>query len=795
MGRTEPPMLAIEAPPAQELIPTKPVVEIGTLQDDDKANAREYNDLMDAYSLHQFMIRKGKVLDSTPEFASYKRTYASRWGEVCVVIRALEKLLGEYNVLLAYIDGKKVLKLAIDPFRKVTTDDLLNCIINQEATLKYIKIPGRLFIGANGNELAATYISKTWRMYKQKKDYKYMKVFRDSANAIKRAYRIYIHAKQFKEKVARKFKEELDAWRAMMQDFKENWSETKKKRRVEIHINSISIAEMKRMSMEKFMQRENLQITRLFALKNPLVDIIYVCPFDLSQEIIGYYTKVLEIGNIESPETRFTIILPDKVHKLPCYMSTSTLLLYSPKTIKKIRSLIKSKCAYIVPGIASQDDIKLSIALGVPILSGEPQKTQLYSSKSGCRRIFDLADVPIPIGAYDIYHENEFEISLTKLILSHIHIDNWVFKIDDENGGRGIAWLDVGAIRLVKDLRRSKFDTNEKLIETLQQQIHRELPSKAKMAMPSLFKSWSDYIKEFCKTGGVIEAQPNCSASSISSPSFSFLIEPNGNIELIGSFDRFAVRPFVNGGCSYPQTSLANFNFSTICKAVGDALYQKDIIGHVTVDLLAFPFPSANATHPLFWGVDVNCWLTDCAAACVFFDFLMDGRLDPQTGMYAVDQSLHRSGSQAFTAISTREKQREEEKTLPLNQEQRSFVYCKYLNHSGLATIQYKTFFHMCRIESISFDLEKRKGTTFILCDSLQSGVISVMSIGAQTGEALKTMADALNFIQRQAGTLEYKTNSLFDVPRDQLSVSDVVSKIRLMHKHSQKKKESDGHN
>jgi hypothetical protein len=34
--------------------------------------------------------------------------------------------------------------------------------------------------------------------------------------------------------------------------------------------------------------------------------------------------------------------------------------------------------------------------------------------------------------------------------------------------------------------------------------------------------------------------------------------------------------------------------------------------------------------------------------------------------------------------------------------EPRYFMYSKYLNHPGLATIQYKTFFHMCRLE-VSF--------------------------------------------------------------------------------------------
>jgi len=51
--------------------------------------------------------------------------------------------------------------------------------------------------------------------------------------------------------------------------------------------------------------------------------------------------------------------------------------------------------------------------------------------------------------------------------------------------------------------------------------------------------------------------------------------------------------------------------------------------------------------------------------------------------------------------------------------EPRSFMYCQFLHHPGLSTIQYKTFFHMCRLESISFDMEKRNGSTFCLFDSL----------------------------------------------------------------------------
>lgn len=85
-----------------------------------------------------------------------------------------------------------------------------------------------------------------------------------------------------------------------MEEFKSKWSDIKQKRRVEIHINSISVNEMKRISMEKFLQRENAQISRIFSVKDPLVDVIYVSPFQMTNDVVGYYMKILEIGEIEN---------------------------------------------------------------------------------------------------------------------------------------------------------------------------------------------------------------------------------------------------------------------------------------------------------------------------------------------------------------------------------------------------------------------------------------------------------------------------------------------------------------
>lgn len=47
-----------------------------------------------------------------------------------------------------------------------------------------------------------------------------------------------------------------------------------------------------------------------------------------------------------------------------------------------------------------------------------------------------------------------------------------------------------------------------------------------------------------------------CPSNMLASPSIAFFIEPDGNIELIGSFDKFAAKEYINAGCFFPQTSL-----------------------------------------------------------------------------------------------------------------------------------------------------------------------------------------------------------------------------------------------
>jgi len=84
--------------------------------------------------------------------------------------------------------------------------------------------------------------------------------------------------------------------------------------------------------------------------------------------------KILEISGLRAENSRVHFVVPENIDRFPNHFSLAQVLLYSPRVMKRIKSMIKGKQAYMVPGVVSSDDIKLSIAFNIPLMAGEPQK-------------------------------------------------------------------------------------------------------------------------------------------------------------------------------------------------------------------------------------------------------------------------------------------------------------------------------------------------------------------------------------------------------------------------------------
>lgn len=73
---------------------------------------RNYDELLDQFSLHQFIIRKGKTMISTPEFHSYKRKYYQIWGQIQYIINCLETVCQQYQIESVTVHGERCVELA-----------------------------------------------------------------------------------------------------------------------------------------------------------------------------------------------------------------------------------------------------------------------------------------------------------------------------------------------------------------------------------------------------------------------------------------------------------------------------------------------------------------------------------------------------------------------------------------------------------------------------------------------------------------------------------------------------------
>lgn len=380
-------------------------------------------------SLHQFIIRKGLTLRTTPEFVSFQRTYTRSWGSITTIISKLEHLLTTFAIPLAYINGQNLVNLAMDDVDivTVTRHDLFECILNGEEVQALIREPGRQYRGPESRTIAATVIQSVARMYLQLKKRHQNDERETSARTIQSSWRIVQTQRFFQRELYAQRLEREEIWAQEQSRFESNWDQIKIHRRVVVHIPSLSTSS--RLDVENFTIRENLQLARVCAIADPLVDVVYVSPFPLTEDVKGYYMKLLELGGLANPESRIRIVTPESAEDFPDHFSLASVCLYSPHCLRRIRRYIRRKEAYAVMGIVGATEKRLAMELGIPILGLHPDLAVLYNTKSASKRVFMDAQVNVPLSVYEIYDVPDLMAVLSKLIVSHLDVKTWLIKV------------------------------------------------------------------------------------------------------------------------------------------------------------------------------------------------------------------------------------------------------------------------------------------------------------------------------------------------------------------------------
>ena len=78
-------------------------------------------------------------------------------------------------------------------------------------------------------------------------------------------------------------------------NFETKWTEISSNRRMIIHIASLGLTKRLRRKLKNLPIRENYHIGCLCELEDPNIDVIYVSPMPINDEILQYYNKLVRI--------------------------------------------------------------------------------------------------------------------------------------------------------------------------------------------------------------------------------------------------------------------------------------------------------------------------------------------------------------------------------------------------------------------------------------------------------------------------------------------------------------------
>uniref|UniRef100_U3KEK8 IQ motif containing H n=1 Tax=Ficedula albicollis TaxID=59894 RepID=U3KEK8_FICAL len=569
-----------------------------------------------------------------------------------------------------------------------------------------------------------------------------------------------------------------------------NWNRIRTSRRTIIHIPSLGYSQDIREHIPDLALQQNLQMGRLCDILDANVDVIYICPLALSEEVLQYYNKLLGLqaavrsGNPEDMadlQDRFKILTPEAINSFPeHHMCLATVLRYSPRTLQRLQALLQGRDAYVVGGVPHLDDLAVADELQVPVLGSEPAVAQLYSTKSGSKRIFASAGVPTPPGEWDIHSREQLLRALSQLVLDNLEVQRWLFKVDGERGGDGTAFCDVIChLECYPCIQREwqghgpDLGRDSQARELALVKISQELPGLlAQHVQPvneKRFPTWEKFLQTFLTQGGVIEAFPF--SASVTNLTVDVLIEPTGQVTLLSSGDQLhAEGPLRSSGTTIPQRSVDPELLQGLCLRIGEACKSKGVLGYFSVDFVAFTHPQTRKQQ--VWATDLDLCYSDQLALTQLLLYMTDGNLD--CGSSPLQGPLGSKGSK------TQRVQHEGTKP-PGPSSPLCAVASSQLRHSSLAGISYNLLLHTCKARGVGFDLQEKQGTVFVLYEDQKRHRLGMVTIGEDLQGVLLTFARNLFIIHQEisAPNMQGETNFKMAI-RDIEAILGVTAENKL---------------
>lgn len=585
---------------------------------------RGYLDFIDEYGLHYFVIWHGRVVRDTPEYASMMDTYKASWSLVSRCINILEIWMTVNSVPLAIINGKKLGILATFDLERVDEVGLCHCIVNLEQIRPYLRHLKLVWNTCPAAQLAASMIQAAARGFLDRLSFFSLRTRHQMALILQRYTRGALCRARTDILLIQYRSEKEFKWQALQKRLKEEWRSGRDQERVIIYLRSSTRADELRIGDNNGM---------LCWLADPKIHVICVSRSLPSEELLKYYQQITEKMGIPDVHTRCRWMMPENVMVFPTIFSLISLLLYSPSSLKRIICAIKERPAFIVACETSWQIKTLAVALGIPTLSAEPTEMSLLRTQSGMKHVFATADITTPLGAHDIYDEDDLLVSLAKLIASNLDIQRWYIKLNPLRGNLGLAIIESATIGCIEALKKEKaqlrgangdspsiwYHSDIQLLarSKLLKGLREKLRSSVTIVNKNLFPSWECFLATLRRVGGVIEAEPPGYSRYVSSNVF---LSPSGGKEFLSQTEMVAD---INLNCirySFPQDCIPKETLLEVSSAISRVLLTRGMMGYFSFHFVIFW--DSEIEQPHLWAKEIEVGMSISAYSYCFFHFI-----------------------------------------------------------------------------------------------------------------------------------------------------------------------------